>query len=1281
MLGHLPLPSIPGQPTPWNLVADPLGLPPIGLADVDAASAALWRDQILAYAHKLYSTNPTDATLPGILQSLHSRDPDHIPTLLLLGCVYHAQAAPALALQCNREILLRDPQYVEAMSNIGTTLRNMGRSSEAETWWYKAIRLRPHYWDAVENLLGLLCGARERAPMWEGDRDYPATPSASSSSSSIPSPTSPGHSSSSTSSLPLSNSSLFPAHYRFGVATHVSRWLGVANVAGSLRTQLGDVAGARREYERALRVAFGGTLRVQDTCGPFLTARLITLARFPQEEAKGMRLLTQPLLIAPEVTSFLPTILFPETGGILPGLAASGEGPGDGAHSGLGLNGEPDSDLDPSSSSSTAIPGPTNSSSASANATKSAAVISAQRSGTQLVAGMLLALAKCYQEAGDGSEDPEAQEAARNLHPDLDAGRRKGSVLTCACPAGILSLHYLSLALMPTAATCNNLGILLAETPVAVFLGRIRIAKAEGLPSNLAASYYIHGLGLDDRHAHLYTNLGSLMKDAGRLDEAIRLYGKAVECAPGFDVALANLANALKDAGRVEEAVGWYRRAVTANPGFGEAVCGLVSALGAVCDWRGRGGVSVGWSPNPGWLERMVSVVERQLREGRSWGKGCVLLGAGGYDQLGTGEEEAVREAKAFLEACIRALKEGGNTLAEGSWALRLLDKCIRRAQWHWYQERKNHPSIGSHFPSSGEGDQPYQQRPVLPSRLLGMAPPVPTVLPFHTFMYPLSARHIRLISHRNALRISYSTLAGGWLPPHIYPPPSPPAPLIRVGYVSSDLCNHPLAHLMQSVFGMHVRGGRVDIRCYSLTGDDGSPYRAKIAQELGQDRFIDVSSLSTPAIIDRIRQDNIHILVNLNGYTKGARNDIFAARPAPILASYMGFAGTLAAGWCDYFISDPLVCPPEVVGPERVSRMGKEGIGKGPGDLGDDLDPEELVNFSEDADMGGGGDEEVDWVYTEKMVYMPDSYFCCDHKQGFRDMASLHPSLLMDGSSGPVVSPGDERLKEGSWDWWEEEERPFWREQVFPGLANDVVILANFNQLYKVDPCIFQVWLRILARVPKAILWLLRFPAAGEANLLREATQLAGPSVASRIVFTDVAAKSVHIQRGCVADLFLDTPECNGHTTAVDILWSGTPVLTWPRHAHKMCSRVAWSVLGAAFPHPDMCHPLVVRSGEEYEERAVSLAGSVRQWVWRATAGHELPELRHALWRARESSRLFDTARWVRSLERGYQAMWDRWETGKEFQPGIGSIWLEKEGEEGEISGGQGHHSGFSKA
>jgi hypothetical protein len=56
-------------------------------------------------------------------------------------------------------ILTQDPQYVEAMSNIGTTLRSLGRTDEAEHWWYQAVQLRPGYWDAVENLVGVLCSA------------------------------------------------------------------------------------------------------------------------------------------------------------------------------------------------------------------------------------------------------------------------------------------------------------------------------------------------------------------------------------------------------------------------------------------------------------------------------------------------------------------------------------------------------------------------------------------------------------------------------------------------------------------------------------------------------------------------------------------------------------------------------------------------------------------------------------------------------------------------------------------------------------------------------------------------------------------------------------------------------------------------------------------------------------------------------------------------------------------------------------------------------------------
>ena len=71
-----------------------------------------------------------------------------------------------------------------------------------------------------------------------------------------------------------------------------------------------------------------------------------------------------------------------------------------------------------------------------------------------------------------------------------------------------------------------------------------------------------------------------------------------------------------------------------------------------------------------------------------------------------------------------------------------------------------------------------------------------------------------------------------------------------------------------------------------------------------------------------------------------------------------------------------------------------------------------------------------------------------------------------------------------------------------------------------------FAAWLRILARVENSILWLLRFPPAGEEHLLRTARQWAGTEVASRIRFTDVVTKDEHIDRVGAADIFLDTVE-----------------------------------------------------------------------------------------------------------------------------------------------------------
>ena len=152
---------------------------------------------------------------------------------------------------------------------------------------------------------------------------------------------------------------------------------------------------------------------------------------------------------------------------------------------------------------------------------------------------------------------------------------------------------------------------------------------------------------------------------------------------------------------------------------------------------------------------------------------------------------------------------------------------------------------------------------------------------------------------------------------------------------------------------------------------------------------------------------------------------------------------------------------------------------------------------------------------------------------------------------------------------------------------------------LTQIEPTTFRTWLRILSRIPNAILWLLRFPDLGESHLRSTAVAWAGKSVADRIVFTDVAPKATHIARARVCDLFLDTPECNAHTTAADVLWSGTPLLTLPRYGYKMCSRMAASILIGALPkgkEGEKARTELIASDEaEYEEMAVRLAGSLK--------------------------------------------------------------------------------------
>jgi predicted O-linked N-acetylglucosamine transferase (SPINDLY family) len=158
----------------------------------------------------------------------------------------------------------------------------------------------------------------------------------------------------------------------------------------------------------------------------------------------------------------------------------------------------------------------------------------------------------------------------------------------------------------------------------------------------------------------------------------------------------------------------------------------------------------------------------------------------------------------------------------------------------------------------------------------------------------------------------------------------------IRIAYVSADFHAHATSVLMAGVFERHDRN-RFELVALSFGPDDGSEMRARVKNAF--DRFVDVREKSDAEIAALMRQWEIDIAVDLKGYTKDHRSGIFAFRPAPIQATYLGYPGTMGAPYVDYIIADATVIP-------------------------DEHRP----------------------YYAEQVAYLPDSYQCNDSRGTFTD-------------------------------------------------------------------------------------------------------------------------------------------------------------------------------------------------------------------------------------------------------------------------------------------------------
>lgn len=218
---------------------------------------------------------------------------------------------------------------------------------------------------------------------------------------------------------------------------------------------------------------------------------------------------------------------------------------------------------------------------------------------------------------------------------------------------------------------------------------------------------------------------------------------------------------------------------------------------------------------------------------------------------------------------------------------------------------------------------------------------------------------------------------------------------------------------------------------------------------------------------------------------------------------------------------------------------------------------------------------------YSEKVIYLPEAYQPTD------DSATIPPAPT----------------------------------RAAAGLPEEGFVFCCFNNTYKLGEQLFDIWMRLLAAVPKSVLWLVEHNAAARLNLER-AARARGIDPA-RLVFAPRVGHPEHLARHALADLFLDTLPYNAHTTTSDALWAGVPVLTSLGAAFP--GRVAASLLGA-IGLPELVTPDLAA----YEALALRLARD----------RDVLSALREKLARNRRTQPLFDSARFCRNLEAAYRHM-----------------------------------------
>jgi protein O-GlcNAc transferase len=362
-----------------------------------------------------------------------------------------------------------------------------------------------------------------------------------------------------------------------------------------------------------------------------------------------------------------------------------------------------------------------------------------------------------------------------------------------------------------------------------------------------AFAAYERALSLKPDLAEAWLGRGNLLYDLKRNDEAFAAYDKALSIKPDSARAWHGLGNVFNDLKRTDEAFAAYGKSLSLEPDLAEA-------------WLGRGNILSEFRRHDEAFAAYDKALSLEPGLAEAWlARGILLTELKRHDESFTAYDRAW-SLKPDLDG------------AEGARLNSKMQVCL------W----ENLESDCDHLLETVRNDK-------------------------------ASTAPFAFLSINSTVEDQYNC-ARLWAN-KLHPPAEPPATgtepyrhdKIHIGYVSADFHEHATAYLMAGVFEKHDRS-MFDITAISIGPSDNSSMRRRL--EAGFENFVDAARQSDAEVARQIRAAEVDILIDLKGFTLGARTNIFACRAAPIQVNYLGYPGTMGASYIDYIIADSVVIP-----------------------------------------------------------------------------------------------------------------------------------------------------------------------------------------------------------------------------------------------------------------------------------------------------------------------------------------------------------------------------------